>query len=119
MSKMVKKTLAGVLMVLMLLAAGSESAFAAGSGAGKNFTDANEDGICDYRDDGYRYSDADNDGICDYRDAGCNYAYADNDGICDHAGSRIRHADSGRDRTCDNAACRAGQGNRFRGGHGR
>lgn len=101
MSKMVKKTLAGVLMVLMLLAAGSESAFAAGSGAGKNFTDANEDGICDYRDDGYRYSDA------------------DNDGICDHAGSRIRHADSGRDRTCDNAACRAGQGNRFRGGHGR
>lgn len=99
MSKMVKKTLAGVLMVLMLLAAGSESAFAAGSGAGKNFTDANEDGICDYRDDGYRYSDA------------------DNDGICDHAGSRIRHADSGRDRACDNAACRAGQGNRFRGGH--
>ena len=99
MSKMVKKTLAGVLMVLMLLAAGSESAFAAGSGAGKNFTDANEDGICDYRDDGYNYADA------------------DNDGICDHAGSRIRHADSGRDRTCDNAACRAGQGNRFRGGH--
>ena len=101
MSKMVKKTLAGVLMVLMLLAAGSVSAFAAGSGAGRNFTDANEDGICDYRDDGYCYADA------------------DNDGICDHAGSRISHADSGRDRACDNAACRAGQGNRFRGGHGR
>ena len=57
MSKMVKRTLAGVLMVLMLLAAGSESAFAAGSGAGKNFTDANEDGICDYRDDGYCYAE--------------------------------------------------------------
>lgn len=47
MSKRLKRTWAGVLLAAVVLAAGTTGVFAAGLGGGKNYTDANQDGICD------------------------------------------------------------------------
>ena len=47
MGKMMKMTFAGVFMAVVVLVIGVTSAFAAGPGAKKNFTDANGDGVCD------------------------------------------------------------------------
>lgn len=77
-----KKALVGILATTMFLSAGVTGTFANGAafsaagfgaGAGQHFTDADGDGICDYRDDctgglgsACRHADADNDGVCDF-----------------------------------------------------
>ncbi len=123
MGKLLKRTCAGVLMAAAVLAVGTTSVFAAGPGAGKNFTDANGDGICDCRETVCRYADANEDGICDscgrnQKDCpsqnGCGkyFVDADHDGVCDRAENR--------DCPCGYAAGRGlGQGKGFRGGRGR
>ena len=42
-----KKIIAGILALTLVLSLGIGSAFAAGTGAGQNFVDADGDGICD------------------------------------------------------------------------
>lgn len=101
MKQTMKKAAAGILAV-MVLAAGATSAFAAGSGHGRNYADANRDGICDYAESACRYLDADNDGVCDYCGGsglsgtchGEHFVDSDGDGICDYAGSHFHHFDS-------------------------
>lgn len=121
---MKKKILAGILIGLVVLAVGTTSAFAAGTGGwhhlsgGRGSCDGT--GICTNCGStgchGSCYVDADNDGICDNRDtaacancgsANCGgtcYTDADNDGVCDnqsavrlgwHAGSSSSGGHSG------------------------
>ena len=85
MGKMMKMTFAGVFMAVVVLVIGVTSAFAAGPGSRKNFTDANGDGICDYRENVCRYMDTNADGICDRTGNGSRYTDVDGDGVCDHA----------------------------------
>ena len=85
----------------LALCVGAGSVLAAGlgqtGGQGKNYVDANGDGVCDRYDggstpagSGANYVDADGDGVCDRYDGGCtpagsgaNYVDADGDGVCD------------------------------------
>ena len=60
-----KKVLAGILTVAVLLTIGITCAFAAEPGAGRNYVDANGDGVCDYSHNRCQYIDADNNGVCD------------------------------------------------------
>lgn len=95
MKRTMKKAVVGVIAAGMVLSIGATSAFAVGPGSGRNFTDQNGDGICDYGGSTCRYTDADNDGICDScgMEAHCgiaqngygrNFVDADGDGVCDH-----------------------------------
>ena len=43
-----KKLFVGTVLTVALLTMGTVSAFAAGPGKGRNYVDANENGICDY-----------------------------------------------------------------------
>ena len=85
----------------LALCVGAGSVLAAGlgqtGGQGKNYVDANGDGVCDRYDGGCtpagagaNYVDADGDGVCDRYDGGCtpagsgaNYVDANGDGVCD------------------------------------
>ena len=62
---MMKKGLAVIVTIVMVLGIGMASAFA----AGKHFTDANGDGVCDTcgvsASCGKHFVDADGDGVCD------------------------------------------------------
>ncbi len=86
MKRTFKKTAVGVMAAAMVITIGATSAFAAGSGYGRN---------CDGTGSGYRYVDADNDGVCDNRGMGGssengrgrNFADADGDGVCDNNGT--------------------------------
>lgn len=82
-----KKLLANIVMMVMVLSASATSAFAAGYGQGGCFADANGDGICDYAGISCPYyADADGDGICDNYGKGYGryFVDADGDGICDN-----------------------------------
>ena len=87
-----RKTFVGVITAVMVLSIGATSAFAVGSGTGRNYADADGDGVCDRV---CSYVDTDNDGVCDNRDAcsasaiagtghGRHFVDADGDGVCDH-----------------------------------
>ena len=117
MGKMMKRTLAGVLLAAVVLAGGATKAFTAEPGTGTNFADGNGDGVCDYWGNDCQHVDANVDGICDncgrnqkerplQNDCGGNYVDQGNDGICDHAGNRGRYADPDRDGICDHTARR-------------
>lgn len=75
MRQKIKKAAVGVLAAAMVLSTGVATAFAAGPGCGRNFVDADGDGICDYAGCGRNFIDADGDGVCD------NYGDCDNYGM--------------------------------------
>ena len=119
-----KRAFLGVLTSVILLSAGTATAFAADYRDGHYFIDADGDGICDNcgihhwrganQDGCSRYFvDADQDGICDNcgihhwcatdgTECGRYFVDADGDGICDNY--------------ADNGTCGHGQG--YRRGHG-
>ena len=107
----IKKAVVGILAVSMVVSVGAVSAFAAGTG--RNFADADGNGVCDnysveqtvsraagalQKGSGQNFVDADNDGICDNYavgqatgqetasslNRGQNYVDEDNDGVCDN-----------------------------------
>ena len=82
-----KKTFLGVLGTAVLLSMCVTTAFAAGPGSGRWFTDADGDGICDNAGAMCAFVDADGDGICDNAGAMCAFVDADGDGVCDNLGS--------------------------------
>lgn len=103
---LMKKTLGIVLSAVTVLSIGATSVFAAGSRNGRNYTDADGDGVCDNRASAScvnsencptaNFVDEDNDGICDNRGTGRgqnagqgngNFVDEDNDGICDNRGT--------------------------------
>ena len=114
---MMKRALLGVVAAVAALSIGGASAFAAGFGAGWNYTDADGDGVCDYAGSDCVYADANGDGLCD----GCGvyhgscltgdgkyFVDADGDGICDHCGiyhwRGVNYTDADGDGVCDNYA---------------
>lgn len=144
-----RKTFLSALGIVFALSMCATTAFAAGPGRGRNFVDADSDGICDNAISMCVYADADGDGICDA--CGTNYgncltgdgtafADADGDGICDNCssyhwcgmdgtGSGRNFVDANGDGVCDNygtgqgngygRGCQGGRGNGFRGCRGR
>ena len=95
MKQKLRKTIVGVLATAAVLVIGSASVFAAGPGYGRNYTDSDGNGICDYAS-----------GVCSslssqlsQNGSGQNFTDADNNGVYDNYGTR--------------------QGQGFRGGHGR
>lgn len=131
-----KKAFLGILGAIIAVSVGTTSAFAAGSGARRNFVDADSDGVCDNAGSNVcSYVDADGDGVCDnYGDrpskGSKNFVDEDSDGICDNfasgqgKGNGHRNGAQGEcgknfvdedgDGICDNITSREGRGN----GHG-
>ena len=63
-----KKILMGGVVIALVLTVGLTTVFAAG---GRNYVDANGDGVCDNRGTYCRYVDANGDGVCDnYQNGG-------------------------------------------------
>lgn len=129
-----KKVVAGIVTMGLVLVAGGTTAFAAEPGRGRYFADADGDGICDNADSMCIYADSDGDGICDVCGAnslscltedGTVFVDVDGDGICDNCGTYHwcdmagagNFVDADGDGVCDNYA--AGQGNGSQGGCGR
>ncbi len=107
MGNRLKRILSAAAMAAVVTAVGTTSAFASGTGTGKNFTDANGDNVCDncavnqtdcilQNGTGKNYADTDHDGICDR--TGKHFTDADGDGVCDHAaGQGLRQGRGFRD----------------------
>ncbi|MDR3729335.1 MAG: hypothetical protein Q3X94_06095 [Oscillospiraceae bacterium] len=75
-----KKGWIAVMTVVLLLALGTTSVWAAGRWSSGR-------GICNNQGAGCAYVDADGDGICDNHGTNCAYVDANGDGICDNYGS--------------------------------
>lgn len=68
MKQKVKKTVLGILAASMVLSTGTATTFAARTGCGDYYVDANGDGICDNRGSSKRncrFTDKNKDGVCD------------------------------------------------------
>ncbi len=73
-----KKILLGVVVAVLVISIGITSTFAIGSAYGRNYADADNNGVCDNYEaivDGVRAAG---------RYCGQNYVDADNDGVCDN-----------------------------------
>ena len=75
-----KKGWIAVMTVVLLLALGTTSVWAAGRWSSGR-------GICDNHGTNCAYVDANGDGVCDNQGAGYAYVDADGDGVCDNYGS--------------------------------
>lgn len=115
---MMKKGLAILLAILLLVSVGTVLGFAGGNRNGAPDTAGNAASTCPVTTvtgdsatttvgKGYRYTDTNDDGLCDNAGNGNGYRYidADGDGICDNAGSGngCRYVDADGDGICDNA----------------
>ena len=85
-----KKLVAGILTVILVVTIGTTTVFAAGAGRGNHCGYGRNSGGCTASQTGYCFRDADGDGICDYCGAAIagdhycrNYVDNDGDGICD------------------------------------
>lgn len=61
----VRKVFLGALTTILVFSMETASVFAAGPGIGRNYVDADNDGVCDYANSSCVYVDADGDGLCD------------------------------------------------------
>lgn len=116
-----KKLLAGIVTMGLVLSVGGTTAFAAGAACGRNFIDAGNKGVCGYYNTFCQFVDADGDGICDNCGlGGCSIGYVDvdGDGVCDNygsgncgmgAGKGTGYVDADGDGICDNRTTRTPQ----------
>ena len=92
-----KKMVIGTISAALVLSMAVTGAFAAGhgNGHGRNFVDANGDGVCDNYGTGrgQYFVDADGDGVCDNYGTGRGQYFvdADGDGVCDNYGTGCGH----------------------------
>ena len=106
-----KKMITAILTAALVLSIGAISTFAAAPGQNANYTDADNDGVCDNyvpvksakgtgAGQNANYTDADNDGVCDNYAAvksikgtgagqNANYTDTDNDGVCDNYAAKV------------------------------
>ena len=106
-----KKMITAILTAALVLSIGAISTFAAAPGQNANYTDADNDGVCDNyvpvksakgtgAGQNANYTDANNDGVCDNYAAvksikgtgagqNANYTDADNDGVCDNYAAKV------------------------------
>ena len=92
-----KKMVMGAIRAALVLSMAVTGAFAAGydNGRGRNFVDANGDGVCDNYGTGtgrgQYFVDANGDGVCDNYGTGCGrgqyFVDANGDGVCDNYGT--------------------------------
>lgn len=104
--KDMKKLVTGIAALALAFSISTIDASAADSGRGRNFVDANNDGICDYCSvsASCEFVDADNDGICDNysynsskrKGRGRFYVDSDGDGICDNAATGTPYRQNGK-----------------------
>lgn len=87
-----KKVFLGILAAAILVSVGATASLAANVGSGRCFVDTNDDGVCDYADDGCAYTDADGDGVCDHyvseQGRGCGYGWGHSHGQGHHRQGR-------------------------------
>lgn len=116
MNMKAKKTVIGVLSTVLVLSIGVTSAFASSPEHGQNFTDTNDDGVCDYAGNGYGCTDADHGTHC-HNGHGKNFTDENGDGVCDNAGKGRQFTDEDGDGVCDNYTSRpeTGRGRRCHG----
>lgn len=99
-----KKILTGLLVVTLAVSAGSVTVSAAETVYGRNYADANKDGICDYcgQEDGCNlkicngngryFIDKDGDGVCDnYKNNSCHGKYKSSGKCGKYRGYRRGH----------------------------
>lgn len=99
-----KKSFFSILAIIVILSAGSATAFA--SGGNRCFDGVGRNGFC-------AFVDADGDGVCDNagKGASCKFVDADGDGVCDNAKSRksvdtsSRHIQRNRRGNCSKGRC--------------
>ena len=106
-----KKMITAILTAALVLSIGAISTFAAAPGQNANYTDADNDGVCDNyvpvksakgtgAGQNANYTDANNDGVCDNYAAvksikgtragqNANYTDTDNDGVCDNYAAKV------------------------------
>lgn len=83
-----KKGWIAVMTVVLLLALGTTSVWAAGRwSSGRS--------ICNNQGAGCAYMDADGEGICDNHGTNCAYVDADGNGVCDNYGGRVLRPQDG------------------------
>lgn len=100
-----KKSFFSILAIIVILSAGSATAFASG-GNRCCFDGVSRNGFC-------AFVDADGDGVCDNagKGASCKFVDADGDGVCDNAKSRksvgtsSRHIQRNRRGNCSKGRC--------------
>ena len=106
-----KKIIIFVSLIVVVLVIGTAAAFAGDGFHGRNFTDANGDGVCDNYVTGQcgaGFADTDGDGVCDNCGAeqcGAGFTDADGDGVCDKCGTvqcQTGYVDQNGDGLCDN-----------------
>ena len=115
---MMKKGVAILLAILLLVSVGTVLGFAGGNRNGAPEPAGNAASTCPVTSvtgdsatspagKGYRYTDTNDDGLCDNAGSGNGYRYidADGDGVCDNAGNGngYRYIDADGDGICDNA----------------
>lgn len=96
MKQKVKKTVLGILAASMVLSTGTATTFAARTGCGDYYVDANGDGICDNRGSSKR---------------NCRFTDKNKDGVCDSCDNRGNGNTKGNGRKHGNG-CRNGRGKR-------
>lgn len=86
-----KRIITMFLAVLMVAGLATTAMARGGYGRGRNYVDADGNGVCDNYGTGCgrNYVDADGDGVCDNYGTGCgrNYVDADGDGVWDNYGT--------------------------------
>ena len=85
MKQGIKKAVVGILAVSMVAYVGAVSAFS--SGTGRNFSDADNDGICDNYAVGQATGQETGQETASSLNRGQNYVDEDNDGVCDNLGT--------------------------------
>ncbi len=119
-----KRMVTGILILALVLSIGIATAYAAGPRRGRNYVDADQDGVWDFVGSQCNWQDANGDGICDncgMRQGNCQqgsgrglgYVDQDGDGVCDNCGMRqgscqqdggrgCGYVDQNGDGVCDN-----------------
>lgn len=111
-----KRVLTGVVATALVLSVGVTSAFAAGRGYGRNYVDANKDGLCDNYVVGVcPFRDADGDGVCDNCDSYKVSSSYEVSSLCQYGGHNF--VDANGDGVCDNCGINGGTGVCQYGGH--
>lgn len=123
-----KKTVISILAVGVLISAATTSVFAAGSG--KNYTDSDNNGICDYTKQqvvsctalcsSLNNASAAAESVASKLVTNAKYIDADNDGVCDNytgSGNGGGYVDSDNDGVCDNYTG-SGNGSGYGSGNG-
>lgn len=122
-----KKLVTGILVLALVLSVSSTTVLAAGGRHGRRAANVDKRNDCGYYNAGCQYTDSNEDGLCDLcglgaqhagKGCGANYIDEDGDGLCDHCGLETHcaaegcganYTDEDGDGVCDNKTAGANQ----------